>query len=195
MNALLKVGEAILVLVLLWLLACILMAIVAVAGVGIKAAFAAEGDIYVDVNMFAWHGQDYYYTEEKVYYKAHPSYVGTEQTVITAHEFNNEPVGVMVRLEMHENADVGVGVFKDSFNQTSVAVGIEYHTKRSRGVSAGVLIGLAPAYASAPVPQSPLVVLPMVQVNVPGTPTIGFRVGYMPFGDVPYGVFQLTAGF
>lgn len=138
---------------------------------------ADEPRIWLDINWFSFHEEDYYYTDQ-----------GVKQ------EFNENNPGILVRYELHQNLDIGAGMFKHSFDEWTPALGFEIHTRRNRGISIGAVAGYAPGYKDTDI-NTVFFILPMVQAQLPGSPTIGIRAGYMPFGNTKFGTVQITVGF
>lgn len=150
---------------------------------------------FIDFNVASFHNQDLFYTEEtKTGYINNP-YLGIEgeytYTETVATPFNEDNFGIGIRREVHENLDISVGFYDNSFYKTSVYAGIEVHTKRDRWISVGAALALVSGYSGTPT-ETIMFVLPMVQI---GPPQMGARIGYMPFGEVKFGTVQFYLGF
>lgn len=139
-------------------------------------ANANEPKIWLDINWFSFHDEAFY-VEDNV-----------------KKEFNENNPGIFARYEFHQNIDIGAGMFKHSYGDWTPAIGLEVHTRRNRGISIGTVIGYAPGYKDTPA-DTVFFVLPVVQAQLPGSPTIGVRAGYLPFGEVKFGTVQVTIGF
>lgn len=132
--------------------------------------------IWIDISWASWHNEDTYIED------------GVER------EFNEKNPGIFARYEIHQNIDIGAGMFKHSYDDWTSAIGIEVHTRRDRGISIGAIVGYAPGYKDTPA-DTVLFVLPVAQAQLPGAPTIGLRAGYMPIGEVEFATVQVTFGF
>lgn len=154
------------------------------------AAFE-ESQIYIDLHVTSWHNQENFYTEVPVYYRAHPMYHNEPKTQTIATPFNSNNGGIGIRGELEDWLDVGFGFYKNSFYKTSVYGGIEIHTSRKRFVSLGLTLMAVSGYMDTPTP-TPVIVMPVINL---GIPEIGMRVGYMPFGEVPFATMSFYVGF
>ena len=141
-----------------------------------QPAFGDSPRIWLDINWFSWHSDDTY----------------VDNGVVK--EFNENNPGMFARYEIKRNLDIGAGMFKHSYGEWTPAFGFEIHTRRDRGLSIGAIVGYAPGYKETPA-NTILFVLPVAQAQLPGSPTIGLRAGYMPFGEVKFGTVQVTFGF
>jgi hypothetical protein len=153
---------------------------------------------FIDFNVASFHNQEFFYTEEErtvtsynPYLNPNDPYQTYTYTEVVETPFNEDNFGLGVRYEAHENLDVSVGFYDNSFYNTSVYAGVEVHTKRERWISVGASLALVSGYSGTPT-ETIMFVLPMVQI---GPPQIGARIGYMPFGEVKFGTMQFYVGF
>lgn len=147
--------------------------------------------VFLDFNIASKHSQDHYYVEEPVYYQAHPMYDHLPDTHMVKYQFNEDNAGLGIRYQVHENIDISLGFYDNSYHKTSVYVGAEAHTSRKRLISIGIALATVSGYSDTPT-ETPLLLLPVVQI---GPPQIGARIGYIPFGEIKFTTFQMYLGF
>ena len=102
-------------------------------------------------------------------------------------EFNENNTGGGITYEIDNNVEVLGGFFKNSYNNTAVYGGFDFHTSRARYVSVGVALGPITGYKDTP-QNAYWMVLPNV---VFGNDKVRTKIGYIP-GDVS--VMTLTVG-
>ena len=139
--------------------------------------------VFIDLHVTSFHSQDNWYKVGKVV--GHP-----HATTTTEVPYNENNAGIGLRWPTAEFLDTSVGVFKNSYNNTTVYLGGELHTSRDYFVSVGVMAAFVTGY-SGNIP-TPIIGLLLLQI---GVPQFGVRVGYMPIGEVKFGTMSFYVGF
>ena len=109
-------------------------------------------------------------------------------------EYNENNFGLGLSLPVHSNIDARAGFFENSFNNTTVYLGADFHTNSNKLISAGVNTGLASGYKNSPVKTSTLTLMlvPYLTLKVKNFRT---QLGFIPAIDPKQvAVWTLTVG-
>ena len=155
-------------------------------------AHSVQGQYWGEYHVGSNHSQKYYYLKTPNCYigrvdgKRH-CFAG-ERTV--RHEFNENNTGGGISYEVTNNFEVGAGFFKNSFGNTAVYGGVDFHTSRARYVSVGVSLGPITGYKDT-IMDTHWMILPNV---VFGNDRVRTKIGYIP-GDVSVTTLTVGIGF
>lgn len=109
-------------------------------------------------------------------------------------EYNQNNFGLGLSLPVYANIDARTGFFKNSFNNTTVYLGADFHTNSNKLISAGLNTGLASGYKDSPVHTSTLTLMlvPYLTLKVKNFRT---QLGFIPAIDPKQvAVWTLTVG-
>ena len=95
-----------------------------------NTAYSIEG--WMNIHLASSHVQPAYYDKGK------------------PHPYNKHNFGIGLAMPISTKLDAITGFYDNSYNETSIYAGVNYHTANKYGLSAGINLGLVSGYEDTP---------------------------------------------
>ena len=145
-----------------------------IIGIALWVQDAHSQEIWGEYHMGSRHSELYWYDDKG-----------------ERHEFNETNTGGGVSFGVHPNLEIGVGFFRNSYNNTSVYAGVDIHTDSRKPLRVGVSVAPITGYKDTP-QDTHFMVLPNVVMRAGQIRT---KVGIMPIGEIKLITLTVGVGF